>query len=270
MLATINDTKIYYTDRSGSGSSSIVLVHGFPFSSAMWDAQVRALEQITDLRIVTYDLRGHGDSAVGDGQYTIELMVDDLIALLDHLKVAKTILCGFSMGGYIALRAVERHADRFSALILCDTQSAADSNESRIKRANSIKLVKTEGVARFAEGFLKSVFSPQTFETKLEIVDAARRIILSNSQLGICGSLLAMAARTDSTESLSKVHVPSLILVGQNDKVTPSAAATIMRDRIANSEMHILEHAAHMSNLENAESFNQKIVEFIRSVSRPV
>ncbi|TLY00833.1 MAG: alpha/beta fold hydrolase, partial [Thaumarchaeota archaeon] len=85
---------------------------------------------------------------VGDGQYTIELFVDDLIALLDHLKIDKAILCGFSMGGYIALRAIERNPDRFSALILCDTMSAADSNEAKIMRANAIKQIKKEGVER--------------------------------------------------------------------------------------------------------------------------
>lgn len=88
------------------------------------------------------------------------MFVDDLLTLLDHLKIAKTAVCGFSMGGYVALRAIERNPGNFSALVLCDTMASADSNEAKIRRANSVKLVKSEGVERFAEGFLKAVFAP--------------------------------------------------------------------------------------------------------------
>lgn len=222
--------------------------------------------QEKNLRVIAYDLRGHGQSDVGDGQYTIELFVDDLVALLDYLKITRTILCGFSMGGYIALRAIERNPDRFSALVLCDTMSAADSNEAKIRRANSIKLVKKEGVGRFAEGFLKAVFAPQTFDAKPDIVDEIRRTILSNSSLGICGALLAMAGRTDTTEALAKISVPTLILVGEHDAVTPPSAAKIMRDRILNSKLHLIENAAHMSNLENPSMFNEHLTKFLNGI----
>ena len=129
------------------------------------------LQEHKNMRIITYDLRGHGQSEVGDGQYTIELFVDDLVALLDHLKITKTILCGFSMGGYIALRAIVRNPDRFNALILCDTMSAADSNEAKIRRASSMELIKREGVERYAEAFLKAVFAARTFRTNRSIIN---------------------------------------------------------------------------------------------------
>jgi 3-oxoadipate enol-lactonase len=231
----------------------------------MWKGQTQMLQE-KNLRVIAYDLRGHGQSDVGDGQYTIELFVDDLVALLDYLKITRTILCGFSMGGYIALRAIERNPDRFSALVLCDTMSAADSNEAKIRRANSIKLVKKEGVGRFAEGFLKAVFAPQTFDAKPDIVDEIRRTILSNSSLGICGALLAMAGRTDTTEALAKISVPTLILVGEHDAVTPPSAAKIMRDRILNSKLHLIENAAHMSNLENPSMFNEHLTKFLNGI----
>lgn len=243
----------------------MVFIHGFPFSSGMWKGQTQMLQE-KNLRVIAYDLRGHGQSDVGDGQYTIELFVDDLVALLDYLKITRTILCGFSMGGYIALRAIERNPDRFSALVLCDTMSAADSNEAKIRRANSIKLVKKEGVGRFAEGFLKAVFAPQTFDAKPDIVDEIRRTILSNSPLGICGALLAMAGRTDTTEALAKISVPTLILVGEHDAVTPPSAAKIMRDRILNSKLHLIENAAHMSNLENPSMFNEHLTKFLNGI----
>lgn len=243
-----------------------MFIHGFPFSSEMWKGQTHVLQDNNNLRIITYDLRGHGQSDVGDGQYTIELFADDLIALLDHLKIAKTILCGFSMGGYIALRAVERNPDRFSALVLCDTMSAADSNEAKTRRANSIKLVKNEGVGQFTEGFLKAVFAPQTFDSNPDIVNKIRRTILSNSPLGICGALLAMAGRTETTEALSKINIPTLILVGEYDAITPPSAAKNMHDRIPNSKLHVLDNAAHMSNLENPKVFNEQLMEFLAEV----
>lgn len=265
MLALVNGAMMHYTITGDYESRAIVLIHGFPFSSTMWDSQVNTLSEMKNLSIVTYDIRGHGNSEVGDGQYNIELFVDDLIALLDHLKINKTILCGFSMGGYIALRAIERISDRFSALILCDTQSVADSNEVKIKRANSIKLVKTDGVAKFAEGFLKVVFAPKTFSERPEIVEETRKTILSNSPLGISGALLAMAARTETTEGLSKINVPTLIMVGENDEVTPPSAAKVMQNKIQNSKLCIIDKAAHMSNLENPQVFNEQLANFVIS-----
>lgn len=218
------------------------------------------------LRIITYDLRGHGKSDVGDGQYTIELFVDDFIALLDYLKLTKAILCGFSMGGYIALRAIERNPDRFSALVLCDTMSAADSTEAKVRRANTIKQIKREGVERFAEGFLKAVFAPQTFDAKPDIIDEIKRTILSNSPLGICGALLAMAGRTDTTEGLSKINVPTLILVGEHDAVTPPSAAKSMHERIPNSKLYLIDNAGHMSNLENPNVFDEHLTKFLEGI----
>ena len=269
MLASINGINLYYVDVGRAESMPIVLVHGFPFSSEMWKEQIKTLQDSKNtLRVIAYDLRGHGRSDVGDGQYTIELFVDDLIALLDHLKIDKAILCGFSMGGYIALRAIERNPDRFSALILCDTMSAADSNEAKIRRANAIKQIKKEGVERYAEGFLKAVFATETFNTKPDIIHGIRRTIMSNSPLGICGALLAMAGRTDTTPALSKINVPTLLLVGKLDAVTPPTAASSMHEQIRNSELYLIDSAAHMSNLENPTQFNEHLINFLKNISR--
>jgi 3-oxoadipate enol-lactonase len=268
MLAAINGINLYYNDSGSPESLPIILIHGFPFSSEMWKGQIQMLQSYKkNLRVITYDLRGHGQSDVGDGQYTIELLVNDLIALLDYLKITKTILCGFSMGGYVALRAIERDSSRFSALILCDTMSAADSNEAKIKRATSIELIKSEGIARYAETFLKAVFALQTFDTNPGIIEEMRRIILSNSPLGVCGALLSMAGRTDSSEALSKIGVPTLILVGEHDAVTPPTAAKDMRDRIPNSELHLISNAGHMSNLENPATFSEHLIRFLNEIS---
>lgn len=265
--ALVNGTRLCYTDTDDNKSTNTVtLIHGFPFNHEMWKSQI-ALLQENGFRVISYDLRGHGKSDVGDGQYTIELFVDDLIALLDYLKITNTVVCGFSMGGYVALRAIERNPERFNALILCDTTSAADSNEAKLRRATSIKLIKKDGVKPFAEGFLKAVFADPSFSTKQIIIDETRKMILANSPIGVCGALLAMAARTDTTEALSKIGVPTLVLVGEHDTITPPAAAKTMHGRIQNSKMHVISSAAHMSSMENPNVFNEHLIKFLRDVS---
>jgi 3-oxoadipate enol-lactonase len=259
----INGINVHFIDVGVQDNRKppIVLIHGFPFSSEMWSDQIQLLKD--EHRVIAYDIRGHGKSDVGDGQYMLEFFVDDLIALLDHLNVSKAVLCGLSMGGYIALRAIERNSERFSSVILCDTSPQADTNEAKVRRAASIKLVKTNGVNAFAETFLKAVFAPESFQSKPREVEMIRRVIQSNSEIGICGTLLALAGRTDTTEVLSTINVPTLILVGEFDKVTPPNLSELMHDKIRNSEFHVLPSAAHLSNLENSVEFNKHLTNFV-------
>ncbi|HJX23323.1 MAG TPA: alpha/beta fold hydrolase [Candidatus Bathyarchaeia archaeon] len=262
MKAVINAMDLYFVDSGNSSQKTIVFIHGFPFSHEMWNQQIDLLKK--DYRVIAYDLRGHGGSGIGDGQYAFEFFVDDLIGLLDHLKIGRAILCGLSIGGYIALRAVERNPERVEGLILCDTQSEADSNEAKLRRAASIKAVKTNGVNPYAEGFVKAVFAPQSITAKAEVVYRIKEIIQSNSVLGICATLLALAGRTDTTASLPSIKVPTLILVGEHDTITPPRASREMHDKIPNSEFHIISNAAHMSNLENPEQFNEYMLDFLK------
>lgn len=147
MFISTNGTKIYYDDEGQPSGSPIVLVHGFPLSHEMWASQIEVLKSA--YRVVAFDLRGQGRSEVGDGQFTLEFLVDDLIALLDHLKIEQAILCGLSMGGYVSLRAVERNTQRVSGLVLCDTKSEADTNETKLARAASIRALKKDGVETY-------------------------------------------------------------------------------------------------------------------------
>lgn len=252
-----------YVERGAPDGIPIVFVHGFPFSLETWEPQMRALPN--HYRAIAYDVRGHGQSDVGDGQYSIEFFVDDLIALLDHLVIKKTILCGLSMGGYIALRAIERYGDRFSGLVLCDTKSTADSDEGKVKRAATLKAVKADGVDRFAEGFIKNVFAESTFRFDPVAVEKVKSIIKANSPIGIGGTILALASRTDTTSILDKISIPTLILCGEHDALTPPADAKFMHSRIKNSVLHIVPNAAHLSNLENPAFFNEKLISFLKN-----
>jgi 3-oxoadipate enol-lactonase len=265
MKAIINGWSTDYNIYGKASGLPVVFIHGFPFSQEMWRSQVAELSG--DHRVITYDVRGHGESEVGDGQYTIEFFVDDLIGLLDHLRIEKAVVIGLSMGGYIALRAIERNPERFRGLVLCDTRSEADTNEGKIKRAANIQSVRTDGVKKYAEGFVKAVFASQTFERNPEAVKFIREIIEKTSRIAIAGTLLALASRTDTTESLSKINVPTLILVGEHDALTPVSAVRSMSEKIRQSELHVVSNAAHLSNLENPEEFNKHLSGFLRRLT---
>jgi len=265
MRVQINGTTIHYEEHGAQDGMPVVFIHGFPFGMQMWTPQLGVLP--TSIRAIAFDVRGHGRSDVGDGLYSIEFFVDDLIGLLDHLNIGKAVIVGLSMGGYIALRAIERHPDRIRGLVLSNTRSEGDPNEGRVKRAATIKAIKRDGVNVFADGFLKAVFGPASFESNPSAVQMIRSIIEQNSPIGICGTLLALAARTDTTASLATIGVPTLILVGEHDTLTPPAASASMHEKIIGSEYHIVPNAAHMGNLENPQFFNEKLFSFLKRIS---
>jgi 3-oxoadipate enol-lactonase len=262
MKTILNDSLINYSERGMPQGLPVIFIHGFPFRQEMWEPQINVMPN--SIYSISYDVRGHGGSDVGDGQYTVELFVDDLIALLNHLFVKKAVLCGLSMGGYIALRAYEKHADRISGLILCDTKSAADTDAAKIKRAAMMKAIKLEGIHAFATEFLKTIFWEKTFDLNPGVVSFIHQIICANSPRGISGTLLALAARTDTTSVLSSIRVPTCIIAGEHDVLTPPSDAQSLQKAIAGSELHILPRAAHMSNLENTQDFNECLVNFLR------
>jgi 3-oxoadipate enol-lactonase len=249
-----------------SSGLPVVFVHGFPFSHAMWHPQIEALR--STYHTLAYDIRGHGNTETGDGQYTIELFVDDLIGVLDERNIGQAVFVGLSMGGYIILRLHERQPERFKGLVLCDTRSEADTDEAKIRRAGSIVAVKRNGVKAFAQNFVRSVFAAETFEKKPETVKFITSIIENNSPIGIAGTLLALASRTDTTQSLGSISVPTIILVGEHDVLTPVASAEALKQRIHGSRLHVIPHAAHMSNLENPEVFNMRLIEFLNKTCK--
>ena len=266
MKTEINGNEVYYIDVGPRDGMPVIFVHGFPFSHEMWKTQIELLQE--KYRVIAYDLRGHGKSGVSEGQFVLEFLVDDLIGLLDHLRITKAVVCGLSMGGYITLRTVERNPERVLALVLADTQAKADSNEAKLKRAASIKSVKTAGVNSYAESFVKNVFTAESIVNQTEAVKNITRIIQSNSAIGICGALLALVSRTNTTQALAKIKVPTLILVGEQDTLTPPSASKEMHAAIPNSELQIIPNAAHMSNLERPDEFNKYLTSFLSNLSK--
>jgi 3-oxoadipate enol-lactonase len=266
MKIALNGIQLNYVERGLPDGLPIIFIHGFPFSHEMWSPQMASLPN--RYRAISYDVRGHGASDIGDPHYTIDLYVDDLLALMDHLVITKAVLCGLSMGGYIALRAAERAPERIRGLILCDTKSEADTDEGKIRRSDTLRLIQARGVHAFAQEFVKSIFAPRTFTHRHEAVELIKQIIGSNQPTAVCGALLALAARTDTTARLVSISVPTLLLVGEHDQLTPPSATKAMHDRIQGSRMHIIPEAGHMSNLENPEAFNALIESFLLELGR--
>lgn len=219
MKLELHGALINVVESGNPSARPVIFVHGFPFSHAMWHNQLPLVAK--EFRTVAYDLRGLGESSAGDGLFTVEGHVDDLLALMQHLHIDKTAIVGLSMGGYIALRALERNPEKFTAAVLCDTQSEADTNEGRLNRAKAITEIIQRGSAAFAEGFLKRVFAMESFQRVPDEVALIRDIITRTPARSIAGMQLALAARTDTTASLGALRIPTLILVGEHDGITP-------------------------------------------------
>jgi 3-oxoadipate enol-lactonase len=267
MLRKINGAWINVLENGNPLALPVVFVHGFPFSQAMWHRQLPAVA--SEFRAIAYDVRGLGESSVGDGQYTIEGHVDDLIALLDDLEITRAVVVGLSMGGYIAFRALERNLPRFCGAILCDTRSEGDSSEGRLGRALGVAEVKRGGSSAYADGFVKKIFAAGSEARVPEEISLIHGIISRTPPLAIAGTLLALAARTDTTASLGKFSIPMLILVGEQDVITPPEASRSMHQKIPGSTLQIIPDAAHMSPLENPATVNTAIMNFLRTIRTP-
>jgi 3-oxoadipate enol-lactonase len=254
---------VSYNDTGKNEAPDIVFIHGFPLNKSMWDQQVNVLKE--NFRVISYDIRGHGKSEGGDEYFSIELFVKDLIILMDALKIKKAILCGLSMGGYIALNAIENYPDRFSALVLCDTNCAADSKKGKEKRMKTIEEIRAEGVNYYAEMILPNLFAPGSFITIKQEIGWVREMIINTSKDTLISTLLALYKRKETCSKLSGIKVPALIMVGKEDKLTPPEAARNMQKKIKGSLLEIIEHAGHLSNLENPAVFNRHILKFLNT-----
>jgi pimeloyl-ACP methyl ester carboxylesterase len=259
MKKTINDLSVYLS--GNNESKTILFVHGFPFDHTMWQTQVDEFSK--DNKCVSYDIRGLGESPAGDGQFTMESFVDDLETIIDELKLNKPILCGLSMGGYISLRALERIQEKFSAAILCDTRSEADNNEGKLKRATGIKRINKEGLAPFVKDFITNCFGDDFKQNRKE---ALQNIIEKSSQfnpVGVKGGLFAMLSRSDTTTNLGKINIPTLLICGEQDTLTPPPVMKDMFHKINKAEFVEISKAGHMTPIENPQAVNKAIKDFL-------
>ncbi len=260
----LNNLTVSCNDEGPDDAPVIIFIHGFPLNKSMWNSQVKALKD--DYRVIAYDIRGHGNSDAGNEDFSIDLFVRDLICFMDALKIDKTMLCGLSMGGYIALNAIENFPERFYALVLSDTNCLADTPEGKEKRMNSIESIRENSMEKYADESLKKLFAPESFTTNVEEIAAVREMIMKTSRQTLYNTLHALAERKETCSKLPEIKVPVLILVGKEDIITPPDAALLINEKIKGSLLKIIDHAGHLSNLENSADFNNHLKKFVSLV----
>jgi 3-oxoadipate enol-lactonase len=259
----IDNIQMAYTD-TGAGRP-VVLIHGYPFNRSLWNEQVAALSG--SCRVIVPDLRGFGESESSDGASTMSRMAQDVAALLDHLEIPRATIGSLSMGGYVTLAFYKQYASRVRALILADTRATADTEEAKQNRAQQADKALTEGMAGIADAMLPKLLTPETVSKRPEIVKRVRDMMLKTRPEGAAAALRGMAERDDLTSLLSKITVPTLILVGAEDAITPVADSEKMNQAIVGSRLVVLESAGHVSNLERTEEFNEALLDFLSESS---
>ena len=243
--------------------TTILFIHGFPLNRSMWAAQLSALPKW--MLGIAPDLRGYGDSDPIKGPYTMDILADDCIALLDALGVKQpVVVCGLSMGGYVTLSLYRRHPERIQGLILAATRAGADSPEGKTNRDKAIAQAERDGAAAIAATMLPKMMAPMTYTTNPALVQQVEELMSSASVPGIVGALAGMKTRPDSTALLSEIEVPTLIVHGEDDQLIPVQEAQTMHTAITGSEITILSDAGHLLNLEQPQRFNQVMLDYLK------
>ena len=256
-----SDDAVLNYEVSGSGPG-VVLLHPFPLNHHFWDGVVPGLKSH---RVLTPDLRGHGQSELGDGPATMEKHAADLFRLCDAEGITKAVFVGVSIGGYLLFEFWRRHHDRVAGLVLSNTRASAETEESRANRLRIADQGLSEGTAAFIDDMLGKLLAPETKSNRPEVVDAARRMMQSMSPEDIAGVQRGMADRPDSIETLSTIDVPTLVIAGEQD-IPPLSAAELMRDRIADSTLEIIPNAGHYAAMEQPEKYAALIQRFAAKV----
>jgi len=234
----------------------VLFVHAFPFDSRMWQAQIDA---VAGSRVVLApDLRGFGRNRTDPYPTSIEQHARDLLAILDRSSAPRAFVVGLSMGGYIALALQRIASARVAGLMLCDTKAAADTPEARRGRDARIERIGREGMGFLPDDMLASLVAPHCADpVKLE----ARRIILEQDPRGVQCALMALRDRPDSTSILSSIRVPTSVVCGEHDALTPPSVMQAMAAQIPGATYVILPHAGHLACLENPAAFNAALSE---------
>jgi len=252
-------------DDVGRGAP-VVLLHAFPLSLAMWQPQRDALKG--SCRLITPDLPGFGSSPLSEGTLTVESMADAVAALLDHLGVGdKVILGGVSMGGYVAFAFVRKYADRLRGLILCDTRAEPDDDAARANRDKLIAFAQVNPASAVVEQMLPKLLGPRTHASRSEVVEMVKQIGSAQRPEGIVAALKMLRDRPDSRPTLAAVRVPTLIVVGSDDALTPPSVSESMARQIAGSRLVVIDGAGHLSNLERPEAFGEAVTAFVAEIT---
>ena len=260
-VAHLNGTELHYRD-AGSDPDAVLLLHAFPLHSGMWARLVSALERRH--RVVAPDYRGFGKSGVPAADLaTMDLVVEDVLALLRHLRIERASVVGLSMGGYVAFELWRRAPGMVRALVLCDTKAGADTDEGKAGREKFARTAIEKGLAWVSDEMLPKLLRK---EPDPAVVKAVRHLIADCTPAGIAAAQRGMARRPDSTPTLATITVPTLVVVGEEDGFTPPAEAEKLAKGVKGAKLVRIPGAGHLSNLENPAAFDRALVEFLAKV----
>ncbi len=250
-------------DDLGNGTP-LLFIHGFPLDRSMWGPQVNALQKVC--RVIAPDLRGFGQSNDTDGQaVTMETYADDMKALLDSLNVQQAVLCGLSMGGYIALAFVAKHVNRVKGLILSNTKAGADTDAGRQGRLDtSIKIEQTGSTGVVVDSMAPKMLGP---DAKSETATFVRSLMSHQRSTTVTSALRGMAARPDRTPLLANIKFPTLIITGSADVVIPPSESEAMHKAIAHSTLINIPDAGHLANLDKPDAYNEALQAFVNQLA---
>ncbi|HEY7118817.1 MAG TPA: alpha/beta fold hydrolase [Tepidisphaeraceae bacterium] len=258
--ANINGVTIHYIEKGDPNAPPIVLLHGFPLSADMWVAQIEALSPRH--RVIAPDFRGFGRSGP-TGPFSIEQLADDVHALIGQLKLGKVILAALSMGGYVALAYVKKYQGTLASLILIDTKAEGDSADGRANRDRLIATAREHGAKAIGDAMLPKLIPESAAKSRPQLVRDLRAMTDTTDPQTLAHALAAMRDRPDQTASLASIAVPTLILVGDQDAITPPDVARAMHEKIPRSQLKVIAGSGHMSPMEQPAQVNVAIEQFL-------
>ncbi|UCF93120.1 MAG: 3-oxoadipate enol-lactonase [Desulfobacterales bacterium] len=251
--------QINYELSGQEGAPVVMLSHSLGSSLAMWNPQIATLEP--HFRVLRYDMRGHGGSDAPEGAYSLEQLGNDAVGLLDALAIQKVHWVGLSIGGMIGQSIALNHGPRLQSLVLCDTSAMIPAEAQPILQER-IATAREQGLAPLVQGTLERWFTPDYLRRNPPEVERIRQLFLATPVAGYIGCSEAIG-HLNYLDRLPEIKTPALIMVGRDDPGTPVAASEAIQARLANSRLVILPSASHLSNVEQAQAFNQNLMAFL-------
>jgi 3-oxoadipate enol-lactonase len=241
--------------------NTVLLIHGFPFDSEMWQRQLSGLEW----QSFAPDLPGLGESSeLGSAdKYSMEAYATALVEILDEWKLEQVVACGLSMGGYIVFEMLRRFPERIRAAVLCHTKASADTVEAKRGRDALASKANAEGMEAVADELVPKLLAPATAASQPELVREVREMILRQPVGGTAGALWALRERPDSTPLLSQIRVPVLVIAGEDDQITPAAGMEEMARAIPGARFARIAASGHLSPMEQPAAFNAAVNDFL-------
>lgn len=250
---------------AGAGEDVLLLLHGFPFSSAIWRPQLESAP--AGWRVIAPDLRGFGGSAPAAGsRISMDQFADDVTALLRHLGIRNAVVCGHSMGGYVTFALMRRAPGLVRGLVLSDTRAAADTPEAKQGRLKNAKHVQAHGTAALVDAMVPRLLFADTREKLPHVEQELRSVMRAAPPAAVVGALLGMAERPDATPQLRSISVATQVIVGEHDQITPAGDARLLARAIPGAQLEIIPAAGHVPSLEQSLVFSRVLDGFLRGL----